>query len=58
MNEEEKTHDTETEIIEIFGVPRLKERKNSCLPKDNFIINLLYLYIAIIFYFIWIFFFF
>ena len=49
MNEEEKTHDTETEIIEIFGVPRLKERKNSCLPKDNFIINLLYLYIAIIF---------
>lgn len=48
MNEEAKTHDTETEISEIFTVTRLKE-KVACLPKDNFMINLIYLFIAFIF---------
>ena len=48
MNEKTKTHDTETEITEIFTVTGLKE-KVACLPKDNFMINLLYLFIAFIF---------
>ena len=45
MNQEAKTHDTETEITEIFTIPGLKERV-VCLPKNNFIINILYLCLA------------
>ena len=47
MNQEANTHDTETEITEIFTVPGLKERV-PCLPKDNFTNNILFLCIAFI----------
>jgi len=47
LNQEAKTHDTETEITEIFTVPGLKERV-ACRPKNNFI-NVLYLFAAFIF---------